>query len=58
MVDELQENKKLKVGATWSLPGGHAAGAQRTAANLGTAAPRLGILGWAQLGTLLGALPG
>ena len=43
-VDELQENKKLKVGAMWSLPRGGAAGSQRPCGpDAGGAGPGSGL---------------
>lgn len=44
-VDELQDNKKLKVGAMWSLPSEDMGELQTQ----GTVALMLGTLGWAQV---------
>lgn len=45
--DELQDNKKLKVGAVWSLPARALRGLGGQPQTRGTAVLMLGILGWA-----------
>lgn len=56
-MDELQDNKKLKVGAVWSLHSGEA-GSQWMVTDPGYWGPELGTLAVLRPRKLLGALPG
>lgn len=48
VVDEQQDNKKLKVGAMWSLPRGPLQGFRGRPQTRDAMAQKPGILGWAQ----------